>query len=709
LALEKGTTLAGYRIEGILGQGGMGVVYEATQLSLDRTVALKLLATNLGDDDAFRERFRREGLLQAGIEHPNIVTVYEAGESEHGLFMAMRLVRGPNLKDMIVSRELDAGRALRILRPIADALDTAHESGLIHRDIKPQNILVGGRDHAYLADFGLTKVSGEKGLTKTGQFVGTLDYISPEQIRGKTATAASDIYALAAVLYESLTGIVPFPKDSEAAVLYAHMSDEPPSVTEARPELPDALDEVIRRSMSKEPEDRPQTATALMDDAERAFDRKTRAAIQPPGPLESPEETGIRQPEGETRESGTQDSDELRTRIGGQAPTTAGQQPDVTRLGAVEGTQVAGAAGDATRIGGDATRIGGAGDATQIGTAAGGATQIGSGVDPDTASLPRRGDTPAGTPVRTDKRPLSPALIGGIAVAALALAVVGFMVGKGGGGDGSQPEGTSSAQSGAVTIAYPTRWERGDPPQIPGLEFANPIAVGPRGQASNRLVAGVVDASGSTLLPAAFVKTLGAEPGRNDTVKLGDYQAYRYRNLDPGGFTPALTIYTVPTDKGVATVACTADQAQAAQFLAECERAASTLKLDGAKPFELGPGAEYVKVLNDTIGRLQTERGRFLSALKRARTPRAQAKPAGDIARAYGQAARRLSGAPVSPQVAAANDAVVTALNDAADAWNSVAKGAAAAKRGDYLAGERAVKKAEAELQKALQQLGQAA
>src|SRR2546423_8545556 len=227
MSLEKGTTLAGYRIEGVLGQGGMGTVYEATQLSLNRTVAIKLLASNLSDDPAFRERFRRGGLTRAAIEHPNIVTIYEAGETPDGLFLAMRLVRGPNLKDMIISRELDAGRSLRILTPIADALDSAHEAGLIHRDIKPQNILVGGRDHAYLADFGLTKGVNERGMTATGQFVGTLDYISPEQIRGQQASAASDIYALAAVLYECLTGVVPYARPSDAAVLFAHMTDDP--------------------------------------------------------------------------------------------------------------------------------------------------------------------------------------------------------------------------------------------------------------------------------------------------------------------------------------------------------------------------------------------------------------------------------------------------------------------------------------------------
>ena len=295
--LENGTKVAGYEIEGILGHGGMGVVYEARQVALGRKVALKILAGTLGMDPSFKERFRNEGRIQAAIDHPHIVTVFEAGEWEDSLFIAMRLVRGPNLKEMIIARELEGARTLRILRPIAEALDAAHEAGLIHRDIKPQNILVGARDRAYLADFGLTKGIDDAGLTQTGQFVGTIDYISPEQIRGETTTSACDIYALAAVLYECLTGAVPYPKPSDAAVMYAHLSEPPPLVTEQRPELPPNLDEVICKAMDKDPDGRHATASAMIDDAEKALGKRVRAVITPPGPIEGPEEAGIRERE----------------------------------------------------------------------------------------------------------------------------------------------------------------------------------------------------------------------------------------------------------------------------------------------------------------------------------------------------------------------------------------------------------------------------
>jgi hypothetical protein len=296
--LPIGTTLAGYRIDGVLGQGGMGTVYEATQLSLERVVALKLLAAHLSNDMAFRARFRREGQVQARLEHPHVVTVYEAGETEQGLFIAMRLVRGPTLKDLINDRELDLARTLKILAPVAEALDEAHGLGLIHRDIKPQNVLVGARDHSFLADFGLTKGPTEASLTKTGHFVGTFDYISPEQINGQPAGAASDIYSLAGVLYECLTGAVPFPRPVEAAVLYAHVSEPPPRPSESRPELPTELDDVIGRAMAKDPAERQSSASELIGDVERTFGTRAQSTAEPlrpaPPAAEPPAPRGTR-------------------------------------------------------------------------------------------------------------------------------------------------------------------------------------------------------------------------------------------------------------------------------------------------------------------------------------------------------------------------------------------------------------------------------
>jgi protein kinase-like protein len=276
--LRTGQTIAGYRVEDLLAGGGMGVVYRATQLSLGRTVALKVLAPHLSADLEFRERFRREAAMQARLEHPHIVTVYEAGESEEGLFLALKYVEGTDLRRLIESGELSPSRALDLLEQVASALDAAHELDLVHRDVKPQNVLVGGRDRAYLADFGLTKSEDVRELTKAGTYVGSLDYVSPEQVRGEPVTEASDRYAFAAVLYECLAGEVPYPRDTEAAVLYAHVSEPPPRLSEHRAELPAELDAVVARGLAKQPSERYPTATELVSAAQAVFD------LHPTGP-----------------------------------------------------------------------------------------------------------------------------------------------------------------------------------------------------------------------------------------------------------------------------------------------------------------------------------------------------------------------------------------------------------------------------------------
>src|SRR5918996_1077396 len=259
--LSPDTVFAGYRIEGLIGRGGMGVVYRATQLALDRRVALKLVAPELAADGEFRERFKRESRLAASIDHPNVITIHEAGEADGQLYISMRYIEGTDL-GALIAREgsLDPGRAARVVAQVAAALDAAHASGLVHRDIKPANVLVERRDgeeRAYLTDFGLTKRSDARSeLTRTGQWVGTIDYAAPEQVAGSSVDARADIYALGCVLYKALAGSAPFGGREDVAKLYAHVNEEPTPVTEWRPEIPGELDEVLRRALAKRPEDR---------------------------------------------------------------------------------------------------------------------------------------------------------------------------------------------------------------------------------------------------------------------------------------------------------------------------------------------------------------------------------------------------------------------------------------------------------------------
>jgi serine/threonine protein kinase len=269
--LPAGTLIGGYRVEAVLGMGSWGVVYQATQLSLNRAVAVKVLSPEACQERDFLERFRREALMQGSLDHPHIVPVHEAGESEHGPYIAMRMVPGPNLKDLIAVGTLDPERTLRILFPVADALDVAHDAGLTHRDVKPQNILIGTRDHPFLADFGSIRAQELVPLTGVGQFIGTIDYASPEQIQGEAPNAATDVYALTCVLFECLTGSVPFQLPTDAAVLYAHLARPVPLATERNPDLPEQIDEVIARGMAKDPGERFPTAMETIRSAARAL------------------------------------------------------------------------------------------------------------------------------------------------------------------------------------------------------------------------------------------------------------------------------------------------------------------------------------------------------------------------------------------------------------------------------------------------------
>lgn len=280
--LASGTVTGDYRIVGVLGRGGMAVVYEAVHRSLERRVALKLLGPELGADPAFVERFRREGRLQASLDHPHVVTIYEAGESDHGLFLAMRLVRGPALAALVREGRLDAARALRLLRQVADALDAAHAAGLVHRDIKPHNVLVGENDDAYLADFGLTRSDAGVTLTDAEAIAGTPAYLAPEIIGGDSPTSASDRYSLAAMAYECLAGSEVFPRSTAAAAMYAHTTEEPPPITERRRELPVALDDVFANALAKDPSRRPATAAGFVDSLDQALASEGGESLGPP-------------------------------------------------------------------------------------------------------------------------------------------------------------------------------------------------------------------------------------------------------------------------------------------------------------------------------------------------------------------------------------------------------------------------------------------
>jgi serine/threonine protein kinase len=255
--LEPGMEIAGCRIEAVAGRGGMGVIYRATEIHLGRPVAVKLIATELAGDESFRTRFERESRLTASIDHPNVIPVYAAGEEEGVLYLVMRYVAGTDLRSLLKDEgRLAPERAAGIVGQVAAGLDAAHAAGLVHRDVKPANVLIADGGHVYLSDFGIVRaVDAETRLTDSGEWVGSVDFMAPEHLQGRLTEARTDVYSLGCVLYTALTGGPPFRRDTAAATITSHLHERPPRPSRT-PGVPDPFDRVIGRALAKDPAER---------------------------------------------------------------------------------------------------------------------------------------------------------------------------------------------------------------------------------------------------------------------------------------------------------------------------------------------------------------------------------------------------------------------------------------------------------------------
>jgi hypothetical protein len=659
--LQPGTTVAGYEIDSLLGRGGMAVVYRATQRSLKRTVALKLLATELSGDASFRERFEREGQLQAAIDHLHIVPVYEAGPSEHGLFLAMRLIAGPTLKQLITSNELDPRRSLRLLAQVAQALDAAHSGGLIHRDVKPQNILVGEGDHAYLADFGLIKAPDEVRLTGTGQFMGTIDYVAPETIRGEASGPASDAYALAALLFECLTGQVPFRRNSEAAVLQAQLTEPPPRITDLKPDLPKALDDVIARGLAKDPAQRPAPLAELIREAAAAL------AGRDPG-----DAVAATRPSG----AGPASSDIAQ-------PTRASAVPPLA------------SASD------QATDVRAAGD--------GGGRDGGGAVSPASPTVASPGPTAAGpAAVGRDTRVSSgngPA-IAIVAVLAIVAIAAGFLIGHSGRKTASATPSGNLATAGPLQLRYPASWQlRSAATGVPGMSFASQLTLATTASGGTLTAGEVPQAGGPSLLPAGFAHRIKGGTPKPDQVLLGKVSAYRYTDLNVPGAGGPVTVYVVPTTAGVATIACVASGTATTRFADRCGQLAATLTLVGGSAYPLAPIPAYARQLSSVFAQLRGAVAPAVAQLGGARTPAAQASAARAVARAYASAASKLGATAVSPLAAPAQHGVVAALARLARGYTAAARAASSGSASRYVSAGRDISGGSTDLTSALRSL----
>jgi hypothetical protein len=581
--LSTGDTLGGYCIDGMIGLGGMAIVYRAEQISLGRPVALKVLAPQLNHDEAFRERFRREGRHVAALDHPHILTVYDSGEIDGHLYLAMRLVEGDTLSARMLDGGLSADETLRILTAVAGALDCAHAADVYHRDVKPQNILLTAAGHPYLADFGVAKagVGHGLGLTATGGFVGSINYAAPEQIRGEGVNAAGDVYALTAVLFQCLTGEVPYPRDTDVSVMHAHLNEPPPSLRGLQPRFA-GLDAVLARGMAKDTGERYASAGDLMADARRvlaALDPAQRAAIP-----------------AFVRSAPTADAATTASRV--ETADTV-RPPEVAVATVAPPETAAPAAMTAPKGPASEPKPPGPGDSTEIVGPRAGRVARAAG-DATAADIRRVRPEPEAESAPPHRGRTRLVLIGvGVTVLAVIAVVIVLISGSGSGGGTKAPAAaiTRTLRGGPWRVSYAAPWRAASVTSpASGVLRSGAAAVDRSGET---LTAGVLRDSAPLPggPPPALVHRLGA-PSSSSALRLAGHTARRYRFHD-------LTAYVLPTTGEDVAILC------GGSVPATCTPLAATAKVSGIAV--LAPGADTA--LAARVSRPLKSAGRARTAL----------------------------------------------------------------------------------------------
>jgi serine/threonine protein kinase len=690
VAYRVARTIGRYEVLEELGRGAMASVYLARQVDLDRLVALKELSVLGQTDAALVQRFLRESRLAASLSHPNIVTVHEYFESGGTPYIAMEYVEGGSLRPYV--GHLALTQICGVLQGVLAALAHAETHHIVHRDMKPENVMVTSDGRVKLTDFGMAKATGaayaSSLLTAVGSTVGTPNYMAPEQAMGREVGPWTDLYAVGVMAYELFVGSVPF-ADTEApmAVLMRQVNDPIPPARTRDPDLAPGISDWLDRLLVKEPQQRVQTAAAAWEGLEEvvldvAGPRWARSSLLPATPPRSPPRVAPRQRSGRSTPSAVRSA-----RAAGRVTSTGSGTPRSTR---------------SARAGDD-----GGSAATQ---------------------MPRTAPGAAQTDERPSRRRASHVLAILATIAVLILAAVGFAAEVGAPDPRTDP--TASASAGAraaprlvttvtgrrLALRFPRGWSpvRRTPGLGLGLALTGGAVVAPTRTPAGPWVAfGFVRghrADNNALLPDAFLNRIGQAAGttpERGLVRLAAQrlQAWRYAGLRPGTGNHSMIVYTVPTTKGVATVACSAPTAQARRFADDCARVAGSLRLLRARPYPVGPNPLYAATLSAALGVLRQATTSDEASLQDAQSLAGQAAAAGALGDDYTVAAEQLQAVSVSPADREINKDLTTALAGTADAYRAASRAAMSGHGRTYLEASAAIPRAKANVNGALAQL----